>query len=266
MTNDSGLYIYCVMDQKEEVGIEREKIQTSNQSHFKFGNIGVRNQPIFKISHKDLTAVVSNFSLKQLKADIDDVVAHQKVVETMRKEFGTTILPVRFGTILKNQQEVTILLSRSYNEYKSKLLKFSGKDEFGIKILITDAAKEKLKDLAESESEQIKKIKDNISSLSNVKPGSDYLLKLSLNDAIKNEISKKREQLALEIHQQFAQISVETTLLKADIEQIILNAAYLVDKNSSMNFESKLTELKKEYGSTGLVFHISGPWAPYSFC
>jgi Gas vesicle synthesis protein GvpL/GvpF len=120
--------------------------------------------------------------------------------------------------------------------------------------------------LAESESEQIKKIKDNISSLSNAKPGSDYLLKLSLNDAIKNEISKKREQLALEIHQQFAQISVETTLLKADIEQIILNAAYLVDKNSSMNFESKLTELKKEYGSTGLVFHISGPWAPYSFC
>jgi Gas vesicle synthesis protein GvpL/GvpF len=86
MTNDSGLYIYCVMDQKEEVGIEREKIQTSNQSRFKFGNIGVRNQPIFKISHKDLTAVVSNFSLKQLKADIDDVVAHQKVVETMRKE------------------------------------------------------------------------------------------------------------------------------------------------------------------------------------
>ena len=265
MTNDTGLYIYCVMDQKEGVGVESEKIQTTNQSHFKFGNIGVRKQPVSKIRHNDLSAAVSDFPLTQLKADIDDVVAHQNVVETIRKELGTTVLPVRFGTILKNQQEVIDLLSTSYNEYKSKLLKFSGKDEFGIKILISDAAKEKLEKLAEAESEEIKKIKDKISSLSNAKPGSDYLLKLSLNDAIKNEISKKREKLAHEIHQQFAQISVETTLLKADIEQIILNAAYLVDKNNAMNFESKYKEFKDEYGSTGLIFHMSGPWAPYSF-
>jgi hypothetical protein len=108
-------------------------------------------------------------------------------------------------------------------------------------------------------------MKDNISSLSANSSGSTYLLKLNLEDAIKNGISKKIEKLAYEIHQQFVQISEESDLLKADIEQIILNAAYLVNQNSATAFKSKFQELKKAYGSVGLIFHMSGPWAPYSF-
>ncbi len=270
MDNDTGLYIYCLINERGRIETtDTEEIPESvknDQPHFMFGNVGVRNQPAYKIRYKDLSAVISNFSLKQLKATIDDVVAHQKVVETIRKEIERNVLPIRFGTILRNRQELTNLLSRSYDEYKSKLIKFNGKDEFGIKILITDTTKEKLKDLVESESEQIKKIKDNISSLSPNKSGSEYLLKLSLKDAVKNEIFKKIERLALGIHKQFTDLSSEATLLKADTEHIILNAAYLLSQNDSTNFESKFMELKKEYGSTGLIFHISGPWAPYSFC
>ena len=256
---------------------EKERVETTetkeilkspknDQPSFIFGNIGVRNQPGFKITYKDLSAVVSNFSLKQIKANIDDVIAHQKVVETIRKEIERNVLPIRFGTILRSRQEVTNLLSQSYNEYKLKLIKFNGKDEFGIKILITDVTRERLKNLVESESEQVQRIKNNISSLSAGKSGSDYLLKLTLKDAIKNETFKKTEELALGIHKQFAEISSEATLLKADTEHIILNAAYLISQNNSINFESKFKNLKKEYGNTGLIFHISGPWAPYSFC
>jgi hypothetical protein len=270
MGNKTGLYIYCIISEKERIETTetRGMLDTvkNDQTPFVFGNIGVRNQPLFKITYKDLSAVLSNFSLKQLKANIDDVVAHQKVVETIRKEIEGNVLPIRFGTILRSQREVTNLLSQSYNEYKSKLIKFKSKDEFGIKILITDTTKEKLKGLVESESEQIRRIKNNISSLSADKSGSDYLLKLSLRDATKNEIFKKIERLALDLHKQFAEISSEATLLKAETEHIILNAAYLVSRNNSLNFESKFMNLKKEYGSTGLIFHISGPWAPYSFC
>jgi hypothetical protein len=270
LDNDIGLYIYCIISEKEkEKATETKgllKTVKNDQPPSLFGNIGVRNQPVFRITYKDLSAIISNFSLKQLKVNIDDVIAHQKVVEIIRKEIERNVLPLRFGTILRSRREVTNLLSQSYNEYKSKIIKFDGKDEFGIKVLITDATREKLKDLVESESEQIQKIKNNISSLSADKSGSDYLLKLSLKDAIKNEIFKKIEHLALGIHKQFAEISSEATLLKADTEHIILNAAYLVSQNYSANFESKFMELKKEYSSTGLIFHMSGPWAPYSFC
>jgi hypothetical protein len=95
--------------------------------------------------------------------------------------------------------------------------------------------------------------------------GSTYLLELNLQDAIKNGISKKIEKLADEIHRQFVQVSEESSLLKADIEQMILNVAYLVDRNSAMALKSRFEELKKAYGTIGLIFHLSGPWAPYSF-
>lgn len=269
MASNSGLYIYCIISDQEETDmISTEEVQTDKNklADFRFGNTGVRNQPVYKIGYKDLYGVVSNFSLKQLKVNIDDVVAHQNVVETIRNKIGITTLPVRFGTILKSQQEVVNLLSRSYNEYKLKLIKFNGKNEFGIKVLVTNTTKERIKDLVENESEQIKRIKNSISSLSAGKSGSDYLLKLSLNDAIKNEIYKKIEALALEIHEQFRGISSDATLLKADTEQIILNAAYLVDQNNATAFEQKVMELKKKYASANLIFHMSGAWAPYSFC
>lgn len=259
MDRNSGLYIYCIMNEEREIYTDSQPIPI-------FGNIGVRNQPVNKVRYGDLSAVVSNFSLQQLQANVDDVVAHQRVVEAIRKETRATVLPVRFGTVLRNQREVTNLLSKSHNEYKSQLLRFNGKDEFGIKVLITNTAKEKFKDLVEAESEQIKKIKSNISSLSPANSGSEYLLKLSLRDAIKNEVFKKIERLALEIHSKFAEISVDATILKADAEQIILNAAYIINQNNPVTFESKLMEIKKRYEGLGLVFHMSGPWAPYSFC
>ena len=254
MTSNIGLYIYCVMNKTETKGPKAKKSKP-----------GIKNQQIYEIGYKDLSAVVSNFPLDQLKANMDDVIAHQKVVENVRMKAGTTILPVRFGTILKNQEEVTNLLSKSYNEYKSKLSKLSGKDEFGLKVLITNTTREKLKELVEAESKEIKKMKDNISSLSDNSSGSTYLLKLNLEDAIKNGISKKIETLANEIHQPFVQISEEYNLLKADIEQIILNAAYLVNQNNATAFKSNFQKLKKAYGSVGLILHMSGPWAPYSF-
>ena len=257
MAGNIGLYIYCIMNKTETKGPKAKKSEPEN--------LGIKNQQIYEIEYKDLSAVVSNFPIEQLKANMDDVIAHQKVVENMRKKARTTILPVRFGTILRNQEEVINLLSKSYNEYKSKLSKLTGKDEFGLKVLITNTTREKLQQLVEAESEEIKKMKDNISSLSANSSGSSYLLKLNLEDAIKNGISKKIEKLAYEIHQQFVQISDESNLLKADIEQIILNAAYLVNQNSATAFESKFQELKQAYGSVGLIFHMSGPWAPYSF-
>jgi hypothetical protein len=261
MSSKFGLYIYCIVD-KDIKAADRDV----NREDPGIGITGLRNQSMYQVKYKDLGAVVSNFSLQRLKASIDDIMAHQKAVEILRNKNEATVLPVRFGTVLKNHAEVSSLLSKSYDEYKSKLTKFKGKDEFGIKVLISEKVREKLKNEVETESTQVKRIKNSISSVSASKSGSDYLLKLTLKDAIRNELYKKLEQLTLEIHQQFADLSVDSALLKNDVEQIILNAAYLVDRDNSNFFKSKAIELREHYRSVGLVFHLSGPWAPYSFC
>jgi hypothetical protein len=263
MGNKSGLYIYCIMNNDIP---DRKAVIEEKSTENDLGIIGLRNQLMYQIKYKDLSAVVSNFPLQKLNANIDDIMAHQKAVETLRSIKGGTVLPVRFGTVLRNEAKVSSLLSEFYDKYKSKLIKVKGKNEFGIKVLISENAREKLKNSVETESEQIKRIKNSISSLSTSDSGSDYLLKLTLKDAMRNELFKKLEHFTLEIHQQFVDVSVDSVLLKADVEQMILNAAYLVDQGNSIAFESKVIELREHYRNIGLIFHLSGPWAPYSFC
>jgi hypothetical protein len=75
------------------------------------------------------------------------------------------------------------------------------------------------------------------------------------------------EQLTLKIHQEFAEISEDATVLNTDnLDQLALNSAYLVNKDNLEAFKSRLNKVEEEYGSMGLIFHMSGPWAPYSFC
>jgi hypothetical protein len=258
MVNPTGIYIYCIIQQNDE---EKRKFESE------FGNIGLNNQSLYTIRHNDISAVVSKLPLAQLKAKIDDIMTHQKVIETIRQKLGTTILPVRFGTVVRNEEAVKNLLLKSYKEYKLKLDQFEGKDEFGIKVLKTKIFGEKIKNQVETQSQQIQTLKHNLTSLPQNKPGSEYMLNLTLKDTIKKEILKKMEQLTLQIHDEFLEVSEDATLLGNDnIEQLALNSAYLVKKDNSEEFRSRLNKVKEKYEKMGLIFHMSGPWTPYSFC
>jgi gas vesicle protein GvpL/GvpF len=59
---------------------------------------------------------------------------------------------------------------------------------------------------------------------------------------------------------------VDRRLLKNEVGEIVLNAAYLVDKSKIRAFDAKVKELKERFEKEGMTLHRSGPWAPYSFC
>ncbi len=69
-----------------------------------------------------------------------------------------------------------------------------------------------------------------------------------------------------EIHNYLAISADDSKLLKTDIDQVILNASYLIKKKDHDGFNLKLKNLQEKYKNDGLTFHLSGPWAPYSFC
>lgn len=63
-----------------------------------------------------------------------------------------------------------------------------------------------------------------------------------------------------------ASIAVDRRLLKNDVGEIVLNAAYLVDRSRTREFDAKVRELRERLERDGITIHRSGPWAPYSFC
>src|SRR5437879_2395801 len=240
-----GRYVYCILKGEKKPDIE---------------NRGLFDTSVYTIGYKDINAIVSAIPFKETQANVNNIVAHQRVVEASRK-IGTT-LPVRFGIIIKTEEGVKKLLVSSYKDFKSKITKFEDKDEFGVKVIFDKNNIEKIKRSMHDNSE-IKKIKKEMSDAGD---GTAYFLKMKMDEAIKNETLKKIDNTSGEIHSQLASSADDNRLLKTDIDQVILNAAYLVKKNDQNNFNLKLMNLQEKYKKDGLMFHRSGPWAPYSFC
>lgn len=245
-----GRYIYCIIDWEEKRPIGN------------FGNIGIGENTVYTIYYKDIAAVVSTIPFKQMESNLNDIVAHQRVVEAARE--ANTVLPVRFGVILKNEAGIKKLLASSYKDYHAKLTSLRGKDEIGIKVLLNKSSLKKIREQAEQSSEEIRKIKQEISS---AKPGTSYFLKLRLEDAVKNETLMKIDKMVGEINDSLAEVAVDRRLLKNDVAEIVLNAAYLVERNKIQIFDAKVKELRERFEKEGMMtLHRSGPWAPYSFC
>ncbi len=242
-----GKYVYCIMDGG---GISQS-----------FGKIGLENSEVYTIHHRDISAVVSKITFKEMQPDVDSIITHQKVVENSRS-IGTT-LPVRFGIMFKTDDGVKQLLVKSYNDFRSKMNKLHGKEEFGIKVIIEKEGMEKIKNLVATNSKEVKKMKKEISKSGD---GEAYFLKMRMDESLKNETLRKIDEITGVIHKELADIAIDSAVLKSDLQEIVLNTAYLIDKNEITKFIDGVEKIKTQSKKQGLVIHHSGPWAPYSFC
>lgn len=241
-----GRYVYCIVDSSSAADL---------------GDIGLDKRPAYVVSHKDIGAVVSQVPYVETEASIDHILAHQRVVEAARK-LGTA-LPVKFGTIFRKEEGVKSLLTKSYDDYRGKLATLKGTDEFGVKVLFDKAGLAKIRAHIESTSPEVKKMKKTVEGSSK---GKQYFERMKMSEAIRSEAYRKLDELSSEIYKELSKKAEKSALLKAEHEQIILNAAYLVRRADGDAFLAHATGLSKKYADKGLIIHSSGPWAPYSFC
>src|SRR5262245_2125553 len=102
MTGDQtgkGRYVYCI-------------VRTGRP--LSFGPIGIGDvpAPVYSVRCDDLSAVVSDTPLGVLDPTRDNVLAHQRVNETVMREH--TVLPMSFGTMFKTRDDVTAFLKSAY--------------------------------------------------------------------------------------------------------------------------------------------------------
>ena len=102
-----GKYIYCI------IGTNQER---------NFGPIGLggRGDDVLSVGYNDLSMVVSNHPMLKFVVNSENLLAHEKVIEEVMKEFDS-VLPIRFGTIASNADEIRNLLDRRYREFKNAL-------------------------------------------------------------------------------------------------------------------------------------------------
>ena len=236
-----GKYVYCVIRGREGL---------------KFGAIGLGStpSPVHTITHRDLAAVVSDTPIGVHDPTRDNVLAHQRVNETVMRDH--TVIPMSFGTVFKTSDDIVELLRSAYDAFNDVLQKMANKLEFGLKVLWD-------RDLIireiEEQDEDVRKLKTEISW----QKGSTYFARMQYGRLIDAALQQRSEQYVAEIFGALRDVSVASRTNKPIGDRMIMNAAFLVSRDREAAFDAKVKEIGARYDK--LTFKYTGPWPPYNF-
>lgn len=228
--------------------------------------------------YRDLCALVSPVAIDEyneqtLNRQIEDlgwivpkVKRHDDIVRYVM-EFHHPVIPVRFGTIYTSNERLLGVMRNGYDELCSCLDFLDGKEEWGVKVYAKEGAGGKV---MEDFSKPIRQLDREISSAT---PGQAYLLRKKRAELVRQQSDSVFDNIAREIYQLLLSWSIKGRRNKllskratGKESEMILNAAFLINKLDVAVFKEKIDLLADSYERDAFSFGISGPWPCYNFC
>jgi hypothetical protein len=237
----SGKYVYCVIRSEQPLS---------------FGPLGLGPEPaeVHTIHYRDICAVVSNTPIVVQDPTRENVLAHQRVNETVMQKH--TVIPMSFGTVFKTDDDITELLRSAYDAFSDVLNKMQEKFEFGLKVLWD---RDQIIREIEDDDEDIRRLKSEISS----QKGSTYFARMQYGRLIDAALQARTERYVAEIFNALRNVSVASRSNKPIGDRMIMNAAFLVSREMEQAFDGRVKEIGQQYDK--LTFKYTGPWPPYNF-
>jgi gas vesicle protein GvpL/GvpF len=185
--------------------------------------------------------------------------AHEAVLESMLDR--GPLVPMRICTIYRDVEQVRAMLESRTPAFREALARLSGKDEWGVKIVVQRV---RLEDHARSRTAEA----DDVAG----SEGVAYVARKKLAAAVRGEADRILDAVVRETHARLEEWSAGSVVLPAQNRELagydgdmVFNAAYLVEHERVHNFSRLLDELRTQYGPVGFGFELTGPWPAYNF-
>jgi hypothetical protein len=236
-----GKYVYCII---------------KSGKRLRFGPLGIGAEPaeVHTVNYGDLAAVVSNTPIVVQDPTRDNVLAHQRVNETVMQQH--TVIPMSFGTVFKTDDDIIELLRSAYDAFTDVLNKMQDKFEFGLKVLWD---RDQIIREIEEEDEDIRRLKGEISS----QKGSTYFARMQYGRMIDVALQARSERYVADVFHALRDVSVASRSNKPIGDRMIMNAAFLVSRELEPAFDARVKDIGFRYEK--LTFKYTGPWPPYNF-
>ncbi len=219
---------------------------------------GVAEGGIHAIRCGDLAAVVRDAVSQGAPPTRQDLVEHLRVIEQVMAR--QTVVPVAFGTTAASEEEVrNSLLVPRYDWLRSLLDHLRGKVELGLKVMWRDLAPVLAEIVAERE--DIGTLRAWIAA----RPGpSTYQQRVRIGQMVAEALDDRRARETDAIMATLAPLATETRAGKLLGDKMILNAAFLVEREREPEFDQGVARLGEDRGDR-LVIRYVGPEPPFSF-
>ncbi len=264
-----GLYLYCIKEKTKE--------------HPTFSIKGIDGKgEVFTLTHRELEAIVSKVSLEefssksiQIKAQEDltwikeKAVVHEKITEEAMRNNGKilSLIPMRFGTIFKEEASLRETLSKDYSKIKEVLERIRGKQEWSVKAYLKD--KRKFEQLTKEKNEAIKEKEREIADLPE---GLAFFIEEELKEVISKEMDRELKNIGDVLFESLKKKTVDSIrkkILEKELtgrsEPMVLNAAYLIGEEKIENFKKEAEDLNQKIQVQGFYLEYGGPWPAYNF-
>lgn len=238
-----GKYIYCIIDSRAP-------------ETFSSGGIGGRGDRVQAVCFDSIAAVVSDSPVMEYRALKENMVTHEKAIEEAMQKH--TVLPVRFCTIAESEEKVKKILEKEYDKFKDMLGNMEGKKELGLKAMFKEDVI--YKEIIEKY-ENIRKFKEKIA---NLPPEKTYSQRMEIGRMVEQALEKEREKSKKEILDNLSPLAEDVKINNTYGERMILNSAFLVNKENEAAFDKKVNELDEKYGYK-IIFKYVGTLPPFNF-
>lgn len=218
---------------------------------------GMHGEPVSRVSSEGVAALTSDVPEEFLEAGREELLTHSRVLE-QALESGT-VLPMRFGVVLPDEQAVRDeLLAPHSEELEAQLREMDGKVEINLKVLHDEETilREVLAEIPEAA--ELRR------SIQGKPEEATYFERIRLGELIAQGLDDKREQTGPAIVDRLSEHAVAVQVGDPAHERMALNASFLVERKSLERFDEAVEELGEEQGGR-IRLRYTGPLPPHSF-
>jgi hypothetical protein len=219
---------------------------------------GIGESDVYTVAYRDLAAVVRDGPLTARQPSREDLVGHLRVMEQLMA--SQTVIPVAYGTVAATEDAVREnLLAPHYDDLRASLKRLDGRVELGLKALWKDMGVVFAELVAEQE--RIRALRESIAAHPEAHTRQEMI---ELGRMVAEALEAKRRAEGEAILGALSPLAVEVRSGRLLGEKMILNAAFLVDREREAEFDNRVGGLG-EAGASRLLFRYVGPVPPFNF-
>ncbi|MDF5717014.1 MAG: GvpL/GvpF family gas vesicle protein [Rhizonema sp. NSF051] len=239
---NNGLYLYGILPApiSEKVVLE-----------------GLDKQPVQSYSIDGFNFLYSTAKQEKYLTSRRNLLCHEKVLEDAMTEGFRSLLPLRFGMVVKSWETVSEQLTSPYKEKLQELFqKLEGRREVSVKVVWN--SKSEMQALLES-NVSLKKKRDAMSG----KALSQSEI-IEIGKLIENGLQLRKEAVIDVFRDELSALAEEFVENDTMTEEMIYNAAYLIPWESESNFSDTVEAIDQQFGDR-LRIRYNNFTAPYTF-
>ena len=248
-------HIYCIANTPDRGirGQANSRVGISHQA------VSKSNGDVYSIPYQDISAVVKDvpFAAYSATSDRDLIIRylteHQSVIEGFMK--ASTVIPVKFGTIARDEEEIMEILDTGYSGFKNAIEAMDGKTQVEV-LALWNNLDEVIKEIGKKK--DIRSFKEAAA----LRPSKEYAIELGrmVKRALDEETGRIRDEILNDLKGYVPGIRTHDLM----DDRMIMNMAFLIERNNIHKLYEEIDSMNERYGGD-VNFRIIGPLPPYSF-